>query len=250
MTVTKENTLQTGTEASETYIIGVEEVQYLPHWGSDGGEYIGCGRIILDAFAEYANLRFIYRPLPVRRLYNDYIGKEKLDFKFPDAPHWKQKLRRGKRIYYSEIVWTFTGATVVRKENVGKGMESVTRLGAFMGFTPSKFMDRINAGKLEVERSPSVESLIRMCLKGRVDAIDIDLCVFYQYISNSRELKESLAVDPELPYDSGEYMLSTIRHPGLIQRFNAFLAERKGFVRQVLEENGALCSLAPPAGND
>ncbi|WP_338064006.1 hypothetical protein [Marinobacter fuscus] len=63
--------------SAETYTIGVEQADFLPHYGVDEqSSYQGFARDVLDMFAEHAGVTLVYKPLPV-----------------PDLPHVRSSFR-------------------------------------------------------------------------------------------------------------------------------------------------------------
>jgi len=54
--------------AQEEIHVGVELQPYQPYSDVENGEYRGYARDLLDAFAAEHGYRFVYMPLPVRRL--------------------------------------------------------------------------------------------------------------------------------------------------------------------------------------
>lgn len=68
--------------ALEEIRVGVELQPYAPYSEVVEGEYRGYARDLLDAFAAEHGYRFVYTPLPVRRLLNDYLTG-RVDLKFP-----------------------------------------------------------------------------------------------------------------------------------------------------------------------
>lgn len=84
--------LITGAFSAE-YTVGVEAINYAPFYSDEGGDYSGFARDLLDLFAERQGCRFVYKPLPVKRLFSSLLNKS-VDFKFPDNPDWQMTMKK------------------------------------------------------------------------------------------------------------------------------------------------------------
>ena len=55
--------------AEQTYVIGVEQAAFMPHYSGDAqGNYGGFARELLDSFAAYSGVRLTYKVLPADEL--------------------------------------------------------------------------------------------------------------------------------------------------------------------------------------
>ncbi|WP_022669273.1 transporter substrate-binding domain-containing protein [Desulfospira joergensenii] len=211
---------------TDTYIIGVENIKYLPHYTIDGSVYVGFARELFDLFAQYADIHFKYRALPVNRLFSELVEK-KIDFKYPDNPRWHIDIKKGKSVVYSDIVEEYIAGAVVLPEKKGFGVEKVKDLGAILGFTPLPFMDFIKAGKMRIHPNQHFDSLLKQAILGRIDAVYLDINVASYQLREILKQPDALVFDPGLPYSKSFFVLSTIKHPELIKVFNQFLADKK-----------------------
>ena len=90
-------------------IVGVEQVDYLPHYGQDNrNQYTGFARELFDAFAQHSGYQLLYKPLPVKRLYRAFLTDLSVDFKYPDHPQWKSALKKSQPPFYSDPVVSYT----------------------------------------------------------------------------------------------------------------------------------------------
>lgn len=210
---------------TETYTIGVENIQYLPHYTTDDSGYHGFAREILDLFAHYADVRFDYRTLPVNRLFLELVEKQ-IDFKYPDNPRWHADTKKGHVVVYSDTVEEYIAGAVVRPERKGLGVKNLEALGAVLGFTPLPFMDFIKAGKMKLHQNRHFDSLLQQAILGRIDAVYLDINVASYQLREILKQPDALVFDPSLPYSKSFFTLSTIKHPELINVFNRFLAEK------------------------
>jgi len=106
--------------AAQTYRVGVESQPYQPYYSLEAGEYQGYARDLLDAFAADQGHRFIYVALPVKRLQSDFLSG-KLDFKYPDHPHWNREQKQGRTVHYSAATAPYRDGVLVLPAYLGLG---------------------------------------------------------------------------------------------------------------------------------
>mgnify|MGYP006207779997 CR=1 FL=1 len=107
--------------AQEDIHVGVELQPYPPYSNVENGEYRGYARELLDAFAAEYGYRFIYSPLPVRRLLGDFLSG-RVDLKFPDHPQWNADQKAGQRIHYSAPAAPYIDGILVKPAHLGQGL--------------------------------------------------------------------------------------------------------------------------------
>lgn len=209
--------------AEAEYRIGVEQVDYYPIYSAvpPENQYRGYARDLLDLFAARENLHFTYVVLPVRRLAHTYWSG-RLDLVFPDNPRW-ETAHKPANVTYSQPVLEFQDVMLVLPERRGQARERFQRLGFVRGFTPWKFQDDIAAGRVVIKEAPNPEGLIRMAFAGYIDAANMARQVAHFHLKRQGH-EGALVVEPNLlPLSNSYYHLSSLRHPELILRFNAFL---------------------------
>lgn len=227
-----------GNAYADTFKIGVEEINYFPHYMANHGEYTGYARELLDAFAAQNGYKFEYVILPIKRLSATYFDEQLLDFKFPDNPNWMPGLREGKNVYYSDTVISVTEGLMVLPKNKGKGLGAIKNIGTIIGFTPRPYQEQINNGSIKVYENPSFDGLIRQALIGRVDAAYIDIEVGSSILDRTFKLPGQLVFDPDLPHVLSRFSLSSIAHPDVIRQFNDFLTKEKTLQSTLKEKYG------------
>lgn len=210
--------------AGETFVVGVEDLFYLPQYGMDGGEYKGFGRAVLDKFAAKKGYAFKYSPAPINRLFQDLVAG-RVDFKYPDNPDWQVDLKRGKGVVYSDSVVTCIDGVMVTPENKGKGIEKLKSVGVVIGFTPWALHDHISAGKVKKVENAHFNGLLEQTIRGRVDGAYIGIPTGYYQLREKMQSAGKLVFDPSLPYAKSAFSLSSTKHPKIIEEFNAFLKE-------------------------
>ncbi len=218
--------------ADKTWVVGVEDTRYYPHYDSVGGRWQGFGARILEMFGEAAGYRLEFRPMPVERLFRSFLLGE-VDFKYPSAPAWKTDQKTGLAIVYSDPVVSYTDGTSVLPERAGRRISDIKKLGIIRGFTPISWADLISSGNVELVPTDSFPSLILQVLRGRVDAIYANTAVVEYQVSHleSRSGKpDQLVFDTGLPYDQGFYRLATLEHSKVVEQFNLWMSQNASLI--------------------
>lgn len=220
------------------YRVGVEDVDYYPIYSAAPPDwrYRGYARELLDLFAAKEKLHLTYVVLPVRRLAQVYWAGG-VDLVFPDNPRW-EAAHKPAGILYSKPLLRFQDAMLVRPERLGQPRESFRRLGFIRGFTPWKFKDDIAAGRVSIHEAPNPEGLIHMALTGRIDAANMARQVAAFHLRQQGR-PGALVEEPDL-LSTGDsyYHLSSIRHPELVRRLDAFLVREAQAVQALKNKYG------------
>jgi len=227
----------TGTLLSKTFIIGVENIKYYPHYSNENGEYSGYARAVLDAFAEKKGYTFIYNLMPVKRLYGEFLSG-KVDFKYPDNPLWMGDAKKGKKIEYSKPVAEYIDGVMVLKENKKKGKSFLKNLGTVRGFTAWKYLDEMKKGKIKFHENSTFEGLLKQVILGRIDGAYINVAVAEYQLNKILNKKGSLVFDSSLPFEKDNYYLSSIKHSDILEEFNFFLKKEKKLIKSLKKKYG------------
>lgn len=221
----------------KTYVIGVENTQYYPYYdfSSTGERRPSFARELFDTFAKAKGYRFIYDSSPVKRLFLK-LANGVVDFKYPDNPEWGRHYKRDKPIIYSQSTVKYIDGTMVLK--LLKGKAKIKMLGTVMGFTPIPYREQIETGEVSVLENASFDGLIQQALLNRVDGIFANIDVVPVYLGERFEMQDSLVYDSSLPYVEGDYHLSTIRYPEIIEEFNTFLQEKAAMIAAMKQRYG------------
>ncbi|MBF0207971.1 MAG: transporter substrate-binding domain-containing protein [Oligoflexia bacterium] len=219
---------------SVEYLVGVEELSYFPHYSSDNGNYGGFARDLLDAFAKYKGISFKYEIRPLKRLFGDFLD-EQLDFKYPDNPYWQADLKKekNKKVIYSDPIVDYIDGVVVLPENKGAGIKKLKLLGIVGGFTAWNYLAQIKSGEVKVEDSVTSDALLKKVIAKRNDGAYANVAVAKYQLEKVLNQPNALVFDPDLPHTKSSYLLSTIKHPGLMEDFNKFLKEKKDLVDEI-----------------
>ncbi len=221
--------------AGPTYVVGVEALNYYPHYSNADGGFSGFARDVLDAFADSQGYRFDYRPLPVARLYRTFFAGE-LDFKYPDNPDWQASKRQGVDVLYSDPVASYIDGVLLPPANQGKGAEHLNSLGTVRGFTPWDYLDAIERGRLKVREVTTFKQSLLQGINRRVDGVYMNVDVGRYQLDKVLNQPGALVFDETLPHTRGAYRLSSLHHPAVLEEFNAFLHNHAAEIRTMKEQ--------------
>lgn len=221
---------------ADTYIVGVENIDYLPQYRWNEQGYSGFSRALFDAFAKASGHTLVYQAYPVARLYAKFLDGE-VDLKYPDNPEWAIDGKAGHRVVYSDPVVAYVDGVNVRPERLGQGVDAVRTLGVLRGFTARGWLDRIAAGAVTVQGNSSFPALLEQTLVGRVDGAYGNVAVVQHLLRSGLERPGTLVFDPGLPHVSSYYHLSTVKHPALIAAFNDWMKRESATVAALKAEH-------------
>ncbi|MCG8609924.1 MAG: transporter substrate-binding domain-containing protein [Pseudomonadales bacterium] len=203
--------------------VGVENIDYKPIYSMESGSYQGYGRELLDQFSAKSGHKLNYVPLPLKRLYSDFLGGS-LDLKFPDNPYWSKHLRKGITVHYSDSTLEYIDGTLVKPDRVGKGKENLKRLEVIRGFTPWAYGDDFKNNVVNLQETTKLSQVMQLADSDRVDGVFFNILVARYFLRHTPGFKENTVVfDPALPYSQDHYSVATLKHQDVILEFNAFL---------------------------
>ncbi|WP_131828034.1 transporter substrate-binding domain-containing protein [Salinivibrio sp. PR6] len=224
--------------AKTTYVVGVQSFsQYYPYSAYSNRNYSGFNRELLDMFANEYHYRFVYKALPLRRLYRRFV-EGAVDLKYPDSPDWSPDIKKKVSVTYSDPVVSYTDGVMVIDQHYGRPLDEFRFLGVVAGFTPHPYQSRISAGKIRVDESYQYDSLLMKVISGRVDGGYANIDVAQFYLDQMGLKKGSVKFDDTLPHVKGTRHLSTIHYPKLIKEFNQFLADNQAKITELKARYG------------
>ncbi|MCP1605958.1 substrate-binding periplasmic protein [Pseudomonas citronellolis] len=230
---------------AQTYVVGVEDLQFLPHYSTDAqGRYQGFARELLDRFASSCGVQLEYRPLPVERLLPALL-EGRVDLKYPDNPAWAETQKAGHALVYSQPVVQYVDGVLVAPERVGQGLPALKRLAVVDGWTPRGYQQAIEQGQLARLPSADLRQMIHQALKKEADGAYFNVVVATYYLDNLRARPGALVFDPGLPHTRSDFRLSSERHPELVRCFDRFLVEQAAEVAALKARHGVEASLDP-----
>ncbi|GAB5373672.1 MAG: hypothetical protein AcusKO_01340 [Acuticoccus sp.] len=216
-----------------TYTVIVQDYPSLPPYSAyRDGEYTGFNRELLDLFAESRGYRFEYVAYPVKRLFYEFVNGAG-DLKYPDNAHWALYIKKDAPIHYSDAAVEYVNGVLVPPARVGAGVEDIAKLGLVTGWTPLGFQDQIADGAVELLENSSYAGLLKQAILGRIDGAYSNVATSRFYLRNVLKQPEALVFDSSLPHVRSARVLSSIKHPELIEEFNAFLVEEADAIAEL-----------------
>jgi len=218
-------------------VIGVEKLAYMPYYSVEKGEYHGFARELFDRFAKEKGHNITYRPLPVERLYR-YLLDGHIDFKFPDNPEWRNDLKNGVDLHYSDGVVPFQDGVLVTPEKIAQPVEASHKIGTIRGFAPWPLMGQIDQGAIQLVEQNSISGLLRQTLEGRLDGVYINSAVANFHLKNILHRESALVLDKRIPHASSAYHITSINKPEIIRELNSWMLTRKGYILELQQKWG------------
>nr|WP_209262251.1 transporter substrate-binding domain-containing protein [Thiorhodococcus minor] len=227
----------TGQTFADRYIVGVENIDYRPYQAGHTGAFEGFGRELLDAFAAAERLELDYLPLPPSRLLPSLL-RGRIDFKYPDDPAWAPARREGHEIRYSRPIVGYVDGTLVLPRHLGRPVNEIRALGTVVGFTPIAWQPRLRQGQVSLLENADFSALFHQVTNRRVDAVYANVAVARDQSMRLFGRPDALRFDPGLPSTQGSYRLSTLRHPEVIDRLNAWMQAESEVVAGLVRRAG------------
>jgi len=227
-------TITTQGEEKKIYRLGVEELNYLPHYSyTEKYEYFGFARELFDKFSDVSGIEFSYEVRPVPRLFTEFYERRSLDFKYPANIYWQAERKKGISVIYSQPVVGFIDGMMVRPDKKNKGVNNLQIVGTAAGFTPWPYLDRIKSGNILLETNISFPGLLNQVIRSRVDAAYINIAVSEYYLAHEIKDPTALVFDRSLPFVKDSFFMASIKYPKVIISFNKFLSKYKNWIQQL-----------------
>ncbi len=213
-----------GEASAERLVVGVENIEYLPHYNWDGETYSGFGADLLTAFAEDQGYELEFKALPITRLMQAVVTGD-VDLKYPDNAYWSSELKDGQGLVYSEVVVEAIDGVMVLPDNLGRSTDNVEQLGTVLGFTPYSWLDLINSGDVNLRENSSFIGMVRQTLVGRIDGAYANQDVIKRVLRELGKDEDALVFDEGLPHSVSNYHVSSRSRADVVEAFNTWLAE-------------------------
>lgn len=220
------------------FVVGVEELDYAPHYTTLSGTYRGFGRAVLDAFAAESGITLEYLPLPVARLHQALV-EGRVDLKYPDHPLWGRAVKAGHGIAYSAPVVRYIDGVLIQPALLEKpAAERLYRLATVRGFT-------LPEGAWPGDRAPAVQeygsfaAAIRAVLEGNADGLFGNTVVVRHQLRQVMMMpSDAVVFDPALPYQGGTYHVSSRDHGALLGQFDAWAQKSAARIAMIMKDYG------------
>jgi len=207
---------------ADRYVIGIEQIDYYPHYDFSKRQQRGYFVDLIQLFSEKTGHQFTFMPLPVKRLYQSSTSE--IDLIYPDNPQWQQHYEAGiDKVFSKPVIFTL-GSTLVKPEQQHISLEQFRSLAVIHGFVPTKWLALKNQYKYRMVDVPDVASALGLVLKGRLDGANIEYNVAQHYL-RSIAAQDQLVIAEQLPFTQLPFLLSTVKHPKLLAQFDQFLLD-------------------------
>ena len=215
--------------STQTLVLGVEDLHYFPLFDFKNTHPTFTTELF-EEFGKQFGYKFEFYPMPVKR-FDKWLFEKDIDLKFPDNSRWNESEevnRLSKVITYSKPVLHLVAGTITYNKNI-KHKNDVKILGTLLGFYPTKWINEINSGQVELYESSSTLMLVQQLIRGQLDAINLEPTVVNHYLNQIRE-KEFVNINKNIDYEVYSYHLSSIKYPNVISDFNQFLVDNSEYV--------------------
>lgn len=222
---------------AKTYVIGIEQLDYYPHYDFLSPQPRGYFFDLIQLYSQWSGDEFRFKALPVKRLYKDSV--ELTDFVYPDNKAWQPHLDIDRNLakYFSAPVIYTLGSTLVLPEKRFMQLTDFKVLANIHGFSPSLWLQLKQTHKFKILDVADAESALRMAIRGRVDAANVEYNVA-QYHLQQMQSPGALVMAEHLPFTNLAFHLSSQKHPEQIRRFNQFLIEQQDQIQQLKQRYG------------
>lgn len=218
------------TEA-KSYIVGAQNIHYYPHYDFQSNVDKGIGWAILEAYAADSGHTFNYHAMPILRLQRELV-KGNVDFVYPDNPKWYDAPGNHEKKYYSTPLVRALGGTIVHPEDSNNAIDKIKRIAMPLGFTPVNWQKRVDNEQTKLVSVNDSITALQMLQKRRVDAANLEYNVV-QYIASITPELGPFTLAPGLPHDDVGFMLSTIKHPGLVADLSSFIEHNPDIIQSI-----------------
>jgi ABC-type amino acid transport substrate-binding protein len=217
--------------------LGVETTDYSPYYYLNADQkYQGAARDIFDLFSKSHNLPISYNPMPVPRLFKEFV-KGSIDLKFPDNPLWSASLQSKVKVFYSNSIFNIKESLLVLKKNSDIAKKDIKTVGTILGFSTPGIAKPVANKEFETVKTKKIEQLIHMLASERVQAMYFNESVALAVAKRLHPNKQLVEHSSYQPFQYA-YHLSSIKHPELINTFNAFLISHAEQVADICNRYG------------
>jgi len=223
---------------TDSLVFGVEITDYPPYFYLDKEQrYTGAARDILDLFSSTLNKKAEYQPMPVPRLFHEFV-EGRVDLKFPDNPLWSASLKSDVKVFYSDPIFNINDTLLVIKQESGEiPAEDIMYVGTILGFSTPGLEKNVANKEFKLVKASKIEQLIHMLASNRVQALFFNERVALSLSKKMYPLKQLTGHSNYPPFHYA-YHLSSIEHPELIQSFNKFLVSHNEQVTEIRNQYG------------
>jgi polar amino acid transport system substrate-binding protein len=224
--------------SAQALTLGVEASDYAPYYYlNDEHKYQGAAREIFDLFSKSNDLKINYDPMPVPRLFNEFVNGN-VDLKFPDNPLWSASLHSTVKVHYSEPVFNINESLLVLKQDESDiAQQDISTVGTILEFSTPGIAKPVANNEFKTVETRKIEQLIHMLVSKRVQGVYFNESVA-RNLAKKMYPNTSLIRHSQYPPFQYAYHLSSIKYPKLIEAFNAFLISHAQQVNAIRSHYG------------
>jgi hypothetical protein len=206
-------------EPEKNYIIGVQSIDYSPHYNFIEKGAPSYFSLFLTWLEQKTNCKFRVKALPIKRLNFDKNNIITLDFIYPDNAIWHDK-NTVKRFYSLSLITAMTGM-MVRPDKESTALEQFKTLAIVRGFTPAQWLFLAPNYTIKFHETHDALSALKMVLYKRADGADVEYNVA-QYLLKKHHLNK-LVLAKKLPDWTTTFHISSVQHPDIINKINRLI---------------------------
>lgn len=211
---------------ADTLNIGVENLQYFPHYATnEEGQITGYAADLFNRFSNDEGVEINIIFLSIDELYEQLFNRE-IDFKYPDDPFWLEERRYDLEIHYSDPVTAYVDGTLVRG-----AQPEIHTIATIKGFNPPPWSRAAHLGDVTLIAFETLGGAVEAALSGDADGVYANIDVVEALLDRKDEAG-ALSFEPFLPHAVGTYRVSSMTKPHMIQRLNAWMRARKAWLSE------------------
>lgn len=223
--------------AEQKYVVGVQNLNYFPHYDYNDKEANSLIEVLLQDFAKKENIKIKTISLPTKRLEKAFFDTGEIDVIYPANPKWYAD--REKNTLYSAKLVSAIGGTMALHKNRNIELEEFKALAVPFGFKPVEWLALLDANTVKAIYVPDAESALKLVLSGRVTGADVELNVANHFLSQWG-IENQLVLAPALPWKVVDFHIATINSADFIQQLNEYLITYAKEVTQMKSDLGII----------
>lgn len=215
-------------------VIGVDNLHNFPlYYTDEQGEFKGFYRNIFDKFAKDSGIKVEYKPMTINQLFQALYNKE-IDFKFPDNPVWRASDKRSYDVVYSNHIYPFLEGMFVLKDNIGKGLKDINKIGIIGNVAPWYIHHPLEINKMKAKKGLDCNYLMNKLLSQKLDAVICNYAVA-KLAMKELDAQSKIYFDVSLPFINDYFYISTISKPEIVKKFDLWLDRNEEFLQSEAE---------------
>lgn len=203
------------------YIIGVEAIDYSPHYSFTENNNPSFFNLFIDWLNTKSPCQFLVTALPIKRLNAAYEHTNTIDFIYPDNPNWRD-MQANRRTYSAPLV-TALGGTMVHKKDEYITLSEFSKLAFPRGFTPVAWYLYQANGQVSFTETADALAALKMVEHQRVNGADIEYNVA-TYLMDKHKVN-NLVLAKNLPFTPTPFHISTLNEHAVLTYISNLVTE-------------------------